>query len=217
MTAVSRSRRSAALRKGDRNEQAIIDTAERLLGSQSLSELTVEALARGAGISRSSFYFYFGSKDDVVLSLLDRLAEEMDAVIASLGATIAEDPLGSLTAAMQASAEVWRAHGPVLLASLGASAADERIRATWQRWIARFVDELAETILAERARGAAPDVGASPKQLASVLISAHQQAFAQSAAGHASGLATDEIVSVMVDLFYRAIYAKPATAAGHAR
>jgi len=217
VTAVSRSRRSAALRKGDRNQQAIIDTAERLLGTQSLSDLTVEALARGAGISRSSFYFYFGSKDDVVLSLLDRLAGEMDAVIASLGATIAEDPLGSLTAAMQASAEVWRAHGPVLLASLGAAAADERIRATWQRWIARFVDEIAETIRAERARGAAPDVGASPKQAASVLVSAHQQAFAQSVAGDASGLAADEIVSVMVDLFYRAIYAKPATVAGPAR
>jgi len=39
-------------RKGDLKEAAILDTASELLGRKPLSEITTEALAKGAGISR---------------------------------------------------------------------------------------------------------------------------------------------------------------------
>lgn len=212
MTTASRSRRGAALRKGDRNEQAIIETAERLLGSRPLSEVTIEALAKGAGISRSSFYFYFGSKEDVVLSLFDRLAGEVDEAIASWGADIAGDRLESVTTVIEATARVWRTHGPVLQAAWQAATSDERIRDAWQSLTERFVTEVADIIDAERARGRAPGVGPSARQLASVLVSAHQRAYQQSGLGDRSALADNEIDAVMVELFYRAIYAAPAPA-----
>ncbi|MBV8292556.1 MAG: TetR/AcrR family transcriptional regulator [Mycobacterium sp.] len=211
MTTISRGRRSSAQRKGDRNEQAIIDTAERLLITQPLHEVTVEALARGAGISRSSFYFYFSSKEDVLLSLLDRLGGEMNAVITTLEHTIAEDPLASLTAAMQASAKVWHEHGPVLQASLEMATTETRIRGAWQTFMNRFVTTLAEVIDAERARGAAPNQGPTARQLASALVWAHNHAFQQSFLGDPSALTGDEITPVLVELFYRTIYAKPCT------
>ncbi|WP_307821929.1 TetR family transcriptional regulator [Streptomyces coffeae] len=49
--------RSDAPRKGDLREQALLDAAEALLEHTSLEELTVEAIAKGAGISRGSLYF----------------------------------------------------------------------------------------------------------------------------------------------------------------
>src|SRR5271165_1309126 len=61
---------------GDQRERAILETAERLLGERSLNEISVDDLARGAGISRPTFYFYFASKEAVLLTLLDRLVEE---------------------------------------------------------------------------------------------------------------------------------------------
>src|SRR6478609_10009072 len=61
---------------GDERERAIRATAERLLEEQPLNEISVEDLARGAGISRPTFYFYFPSKDAVVLTLIDHMVEE---------------------------------------------------------------------------------------------------------------------------------------------
>ncbi len=56
-------------RKGDLTEQAILDTAARLLAERPLSEIGIDELARGAGISRSSFYFYFASREALLRTL----------------------------------------------------------------------------------------------------------------------------------------------------
>ncbi|NUP24760.1 MAG: helix-turn-helix transcriptional regulator, partial [Streptomyces sp.] len=61
---------------GDDRERAILATAERLLGERPLSEISVDQLAKGAGISRPTFYFYFTSKEQVLLALFDRVVEE---------------------------------------------------------------------------------------------------------------------------------------------
>src|SRR3954454_15598860 len=72
--AAPRGRRGARA-SGDDRERAILTTAERLLEERPLSEISVEDLARGAGISRPTFYFYFPSKDAVLLTLVDRMVE----------------------------------------------------------------------------------------------------------------------------------------------
>ena len=210
MTTLARSRRAASHRKGDRNEQAILQTAERLLAKGPLADVTVEALARGAGISRSSFYFYFGSKEDALLSLLDRMAGEIDAAIAALDRTIAEDSIASITAAIESSARVWRDHGPVLHAVIEAAGSHDAVREAWHATMQRFVDAIAATIRAERARAAAPEAGPSPEQLAGTLVWANERLFQLSSLREPSALAEEEIVPVLVEVWYRAIYARPA-------
>ena len=61
---------------GDDRERAILETAERLLEERPLAEISVDDLAKGAGISRPTFYFYFPSKDAVVLTIIDRLVAD---------------------------------------------------------------------------------------------------------------------------------------------
>src|SRR4051812_4897624 len=70
--------RRAARPSGDDRELAILTTAERLLAERPLATISVDDLARGAGISRPTFYFYFASKDAVLLTLLDRVVAEAD-------------------------------------------------------------------------------------------------------------------------------------------
>src|SRR5215203_2539546 len=65
--------RRGARASGDDRERAILETAEQLLEERPLSEISVDDLAKGAGISRPTFYFYFPSKDAVVLTIIDRL------------------------------------------------------------------------------------------------------------------------------------------------
>ncbi|MCY1013867.1 TetR/AcrR family transcriptional regulator [Nannocystis pusilla] len=79
--------RRARRPSGDDREQAILASFEALLERRALPEISIDDIARGAGISRPTFYFYFPSKDAVLLSLLDRMVEqaraERDAALAS--------------------------------------------------------------------------------------------------------------------------------------
>src|SRR4051795_10281789 len=102
---------------GDDRELAILATAERLLAERPLSAISVDDLARGAGISRPTFYFYFPSKDAVLLTLLDRIIAEAD--------ERADEALGPMDTGVDP-AGVWRAinalfksfsaHRPVMIA-----------------------------------------------------------------------------------------------------
>ena len=69
--------RRRAPRKGDLTEQAILDTAQRLLAERPLSEIAIDELARGAGISRPSFYFYFESREGILRALAARITDEL--------------------------------------------------------------------------------------------------------------------------------------------
>src|SRR6185503_20620633 len=73
----SRGRRTARP-SGDDRELAILETATRLLEERSIAEISVDDLAKGAGISRPTFYFYFPSKDAVLLTLVERVILEAD-------------------------------------------------------------------------------------------------------------------------------------------
>ncbi|MFD0331592.1 TetR/AcrR family transcriptional regulator [Streptacidiphilus monticola] len=82
-TAADRPRRGRGARRpspptGDERRAAILETAERLLGERPLRDISIDDLARGAGISRPTFYFYFGSKDEVLLTLLEGVVAEAD-------------------------------------------------------------------------------------------------------------------------------------------
>src|ERR1700758_5495665 len=91
VSGATRGRRSSRP-SGDDREAAILATAERLLEQQGFSQISIDDLARGAGISRPTFYFYFPSKDAVLLTLLDRVVDEANAATGNLMEHVAEDP-----------------------------------------------------------------------------------------------------------------------------
>ncbi|MGO8962516.1 MAG: TetR/AcrR family transcriptional regulator, partial [Mycobacterium sp.] len=88
MTTVSSGRttrgRRSARPSGDDRELAILTTAERLLEQRPLTDISVDDLAKGAGLSRPTFYFYFPSKDAVLLTLCERVIVEADSALESM-------------------------------------------------------------------------------------------------------------------------------------
>jgi AcrR family transcriptional regulator len=85
MTSSPASRRRGGPSKGDLKEAAILDTAWRLLAEKPFTGVTIEELAAGAGISRSSFYFYFDSRDAVIRALAARVSTELrDTVVGAM-------------------------------------------------------------------------------------------------------------------------------------
>lgn len=55
----------------------ILDATERLLVRYGYSKMTMDDLAREAGIGKGTIYLYFPSKEEVVLSRIDRIVEQL--------------------------------------------------------------------------------------------------------------------------------------------
>jgi AcrR family transcriptional regulator len=190
---------------GDDREQAILATAERLLEEQSLHEISVDDLARGAGISRPTFYFYFPSKEAVLLSLLDRVVEEARENRGEALERFAEDPPRWLRQAITAIYETFRSHRAVSVASADARAASAEVRELWSRVMGSFVEETAMAIEAERARGAAPP-GVPARDLAIALNSMNERVLQATFAGHPPAIDEENVVDVLLATWLGAIY-----------
>ncbi len=171
--APSRGRRSARA-MGDERERAIMSTAERLLQERSLAEISVDDLAQGAGISRSAFYFYFASKDAVVLTLVDRVVEQADAARDRALERHASDAGAAWRDGIESFYEVFGAHRPVIRAVTDLSATNAEARELWSRVMDGWVSQVAGMIEAERASGGAPcDVAA--RDLATALVQMNER------------------------------------------
>ena len=57
--------------------EAILDAADRLLARYGYKKMTVDDLAADAGIGKGSVYLHFASKEDVVISHVDRIVDRL--------------------------------------------------------------------------------------------------------------------------------------------
>jgi AcrR family transcriptional regulator len=62
-------------RRGERSRALVLDAAERLMAANGYGAATVAALVEEAGIPASSVYHYFGSKEGVLLAVMERGAQ----------------------------------------------------------------------------------------------------------------------------------------------
>jgi AcrR family transcriptional regulator len=81
----SRSSDSPAPAGRDAVIAAVLAATERLCASGQPSSFTVRQIAAEAGVTTSLLYFYFKSKDDIVLATVRSLSAEIDAAVAGEG------------------------------------------------------------------------------------------------------------------------------------
>jgi AcrR family transcriptional regulator len=67
----------------------ILDAAERLIRSRGAGQLSVDAVAAEAKVSKGGFFHHFASKDELLLAIVERLIERVNAEIT---AKAANDP-----------------------------------------------------------------------------------------------------------------------------
>jgi AcrR family transcriptional regulator len=73
-------------RRGIRSRRLVLDAAERLMAEHGYQAATVAALKEEAGIPMSSIYHYYGSKDGVLLAVMERGAGRFFAEVPALTA-----------------------------------------------------------------------------------------------------------------------------------
>ena len=62
-------------RRGARSREAVLDAAERVMAERGYEAATVASLVQEAGLPASSIYHYFGSKEGVLLAVMERGAQ----------------------------------------------------------------------------------------------------------------------------------------------
>jgi AcrR family transcriptional regulator len=190
---------------GDERERAILATAERLFAERPFAEISVEDLAHGAGISRPTFYFYFPSKNAVLLTLVERMVEEAAANRELALARLSENPRAGLRLVLQTSFEVFGSRRAVILAAAELRTTNAEARELWSQVMEGWVEDASAIIEAERTRGAAPP-GQPARDLAIALVQMNERAHHATFLDETPSLAEDQLLDVLVEIWARAIY-----------
>lgn len=190
---------------GDEREAAIRETLEELLAERRLHEISIDDLAKGAGISRPTFYFYFPSKEAVLLSLLDEMVSIADAGSDAAQALIEQDPARYLRDALAAYVTVFGMHRNVAVAGNEAAVTSPEVRELWEPVRERWVSAATSAIEAERERGAAPQ-GMPARELAIALLNMNEGVIQTTFSGMQPALDEERIVEVITHIWLSAVY-----------
>jgi AcrR family transcriptional regulator len=199
----SRGRRSARP-SGDDRELAILTTAEQLLENRPLADISVDDLAKGAGISRPTFYFYYPSKDAVLLTLFERVIVEADSALESLVANPPADLKALWRIGINVFVETFGSHRCVSLAADSART-NADIRKLWSRFMEKWVGHIAIVIEAERSRGAAP-VTLPAIELSAALNLLNEKMMLSSFAGDSPSVPKERLLETLVHIWVSSIY-----------
>jgi AcrR family transcriptional regulator len=137
-------------------ETTIPDSVQRateaLLAEVAPEKLTVSRILERAGVSRTSFYYYFPSKDALLASLLERIADELP-LPPRCGAGAAHST--AIGATLEIAFGVWERHAAILRAAQEAPREGSQLGALWhelveERWVRPLAERLRREQGAER-------------------------------------------------------------------
>ena len=196
-------RRRPRRSKGELREEQILDVARELLATRPIEAVTIDEIASAAGLSRTSFYFYFPTKQAVLAALMEQVSQDFARTHGWLAASgPAPDELREQ---VQAVALIWQRNGPVV-ASITRSFDGHGyppLEEFAQRAHRRFIDGLAAKIERDRAAGLAP-AGIGAVTLAEMVFDMREGHLARAVTGppQALGPAVDDIVEAVLRLIY---------------
>ncbi len=123
-----------------------------LAESESFAELTVEKIAREAGISRSAFYLHFRDRSELLAAALAEVAGGFEELAGRWWGE-GPGPAAQVREAVSGFVAAYAEHAAVLRLANEAAAHDERLRREWQAILGRFIEATSAHIAAEQRRG----------------------------------------------------------------
>jgi TetR/AcrR family transcriptional regulator, ethionamide resistance regulator len=193
---------------GDDREQAILATAERLLEERSFAEISVDDLAKGAGLSRPTFYFYFKSKEAVLQSLIEPVIASVDSEIDGAMQRLPADPRVGWRDGIDAFFTAFASRPALSRAAREALATSTELRAVWTGFMQKWIDQTAALITAERARGSAPET-VPAADLATSLNQMNERTMMAALSAEAPSVDPDRVVDTLTHIWVNSIYGEP--------
>lgn len=197
--------RRAARPSGDDREAAILATATQLLESKKFADVSVDDLAKGAGISRPTFYFYFPSKEAVLLSLLDPLIKRADTGFDSAMEDMPAEPRRAIRRGIEIFFDSFGSHPATARAGAEALNSSPEFRAFWAGLMQKWINLTAALITAERQRGAAPNT-IPALDLATSLNLMNERTMMAALSGEQPAVEHGKVVDTLAHVWLNSIY-----------
>ncbi len=166
----------------------------------------VDEIAAAAHISRSSFYFYFGSREALLRSLGEQAQEEVFASAERWLKRTDEPPAEVTARALADNLALWRKRGPILRALYDMRNSDPESAALWRGIARRYVDATAAQIERERDAGLAYPAPPEARQLAAALTGMNLRAFYDASQRTPSSHGDRELVRTLTTVWMRTVY-----------
>jgi TetR/AcrR family transcriptional regulator, ethionamide resistance regulator len=192
--------------KGDRREQAILEGAYEILRTIPLRNVSIDDLTKHAGLSRSSFYFYFESKWQVLSALLSKVTAD----VFQASQLIFERPTGmppdaAIEHAVKEVIQVWEQHGHVLREVGDAAAAEPELQTQWDAILGRFIDAAAAGIERDRKAGVAID-GPPARSLAAALMWMGERNLSLMSLRSENAIPLEDMAETVTTIWLRTVY-----------
>lgn len=144
--------RESRRRRREQTRDAVVSAAVELAGSSAFKDLTVDEIARAAGVSRPAFYLHFEDKSQLLLAAVERVAatlyEEADRWWHGEG-----EPAALVREAIAGVAAVYEENASLMRIATEVSTYDEEVREFWTGLVGRFIAATAEHLRDEAAAG----------------------------------------------------------------
>jgi TetR/AcrR family transcriptional regulator, ethionamide resistance regulator len=125
-----RRRSATGLSKGDLREARLIAVARGLVGDGKFEQASVLDLASAAEISRSSFYFYFASKQELLRRLVESALSDIAQGLAQELDQEPERPIPGLRNAISRGVDAWWENRAIMAIAFELAATDPRVYAS---------------------------------------------------------------------------------------
>ena len=204
MATLSRRPEPASAKRAEIESRVLEATEALLRDGASYTELSVERIATGAGISRTAFYFYFHDKRELLMRLTEDVADLLYAE-ADAWWSGEDDGPAELERALRQVIALYREHGVLLRAVVEAAAVDDAVAGFWRALVGRFVAASRARIEAEQAAGR---IAPMPAEEVSFSLSWMTERACHQRLAQGSGLDDDAFATALVRIWTGALYGR---------
>ncbi len=166
----------------------------------------MDDLAKGAGLSRPTFYFYFASKDAVLVALFKRAIHEADVAFAEHTQSLpATDLYEICRAGISVFFDTFARHRGVTRAAHEVRATHPEVRELLATFMDKWIDSTTAMIEAGRAEGFAPTT-LPARDLATALYLMNERALFASFTEEQPSIAQERLLDTLTHIWVTSIY-----------
>jgi TetR/AcrR family transcriptional regulator, ethionamide resistance regulator len=154
-----------------KREQAradVLRSALELAEDAPFRDVTVDEIARAAGLSRSAFYTHFSDKHELLLAAVGEVADELHRM-SDRWWRDEGPPAERVRKSIEGVVSVYAEHASLLRVAIEVSTYDDEVRAFWMAIMGRFIETTAEHVRSEQRAGLISDL-LEPRATAEGLV-----------------------------------------------
>jgi AcrR family transcriptional regulator len=194
--------------KGKATLSRILDAGREVFGESGYVSMRMSDLAEKAGLSMGALYRYFDNKDDVFLSIIHDIHNQLYAASRANGApTFRSDPYETIVASNRGYLTHYREHRKVMRAFIEATMVDQRYTDMWWYMRERHIGRVAAALHRDHA---IQEINGTPARtvLEALASMTEQSAFVWFAhpGSEAALLPVDDASMIVSDIWYLTLF-----------